>query len=162
MRVDLGSADNPPEGFDLYVDVVQSPNVPAEKFLQADLRQPWPMKDSSVQLLRAFDLIEHLPDKILTMNEAWRVLAPGGIFWVFVPTTDGAGAWCDPTHVSFWNRASFDYFLDGAPERVRFAASYGIKAGFRMRREERRDRFLTYPSGPISVAHLLLELEAVK
>jgi O-antigen biosynthesis protein len=75
-----------------------------------DLDQTWALKDSSVGLLRANDAIEHLKDPIHTMNEAWRVLAPGGFFLIDVPSTNGEGAWCDPTHVSFWNKRSFDYY----------------------------------------------------
>jgi hypothetical protein len=46
------------------------------------------------------------------MNEAFRVLAPGGIVDILVPTTDGRGAWCDRTHVSFWNIRSFRYYTE--------------------------------------------------
>ena len=65
------------------------------------------------------------------MNELWRVLQPGALALIHVPTTEGSGAWQDPTHVSFWNRRSFLYFEDGSPYRDGFAASYGIGAKFR-------------------------------
>ena len=44
------------------------------------------------------------------MNEAHRVLAPGGFFMISIPSTNGLGAFCDPTHVSFWNKLSFRYY----------------------------------------------------
>ncbi len=90
-----------------------------------DLDQRWPAVDSTVGVIRAFDAIEHLRDKVHTMNEAWRVLAPGGALLVWVPSTDcllekdadgnqllynGSGAYCDPTHVSYWNEQSFRYY----------------------------------------------------
>src|SRR5207249_8177182 len=37
----------------------------------ADLRFAWPWADSSIEFIRAHDIIEHLPDRIHTMNEAW-------------------------------------------------------------------------------------------
>jgi SAM-dependent methyltransferase len=77
-----------------------------------DLDKVWPALDGSVGVIRAFDAIEHLRDPIHTMNEAWRVLAPGGVMLVSVPSTEGRGAWCDPTHVSFWNDLSFRYYSD--------------------------------------------------
>jgi O-antigen biosynthesis protein len=46
------------------------------------------------------------------MNEAYRVLAPGGFMFVEVPSTEGRGAYQDPTHVSFWNSNSFWYWTD--------------------------------------------------
>ena len=162
MRIDLGTTDNPPEEFDLYVDLVRNRHVPADKFVLADLRLAWPWKTASVSHLRAHDLIEHLPDKIHTMNEAWRVLRAGGTFDILVPTTDGAGAWCDPTHVSYWNRASIDYFLDGAFERDRFERHYGIRARFRIEREEMRESWVDHPSGRTKVVHLGILLVAVK
>lgn len=62
----------------------------------------WPWADNSVDSVLAFHILEHLPDKIFTMNELWRVLNPGAT--IALPTTEGAGAWQDPKHVSFWNR----------------------------------------------------------
>ena len=44
------------------------------------------------------------------MNEIHRVLAPGGILLSMTPSTDGRGAWQDPTHISFWNQNSFFYY----------------------------------------------------
>jgi hypothetical protein len=125
MRLNLGCCDAPLRGY-VNVDLVPAPGV-----LAADLRQPWPWADSSVDQVRAWDVIEHLPDKIFTMNELWRVLRPGGVADIAVPTTDGSGAWQDPTHVSFWNRRSFLYYEAQNPYRERFAASYGITAKFR-------------------------------
>lgn len=48
------------------------------------------------------------------MNEAWRVLKPSAAIEIFVPSTDGRGAFQDPTHVSFWNANTFAYFSDVA------------------------------------------------
>lgn len=162
MKVDLGTTDTGPEDFDVYVDLFPNPSVPPEKFRQADLRYRWPFEDSTVELLRAFDLIEHLPDKIFTMNEAWRVLQPGGVFHIFVPVTPGAGAWCDPTHVSYWNRLSFDYYLEEKLERIRFAAHYGILAKFKVLDESSLIRPVDYKSGRVTVEYLEMKLEAVK
>lgn len=78
----------------------------------SDLNERWPFEDNSVGIVRAHDAIEHLKDPIHTMNEAYRVLAHGGMFDILVPSTDGRGAFCDPTHVSFWNSRSFRYYTD--------------------------------------------------
>ncbi len=125
MRLNLGCCDNLLAGY-VNVDIVGGSGIEV-----ADLRQQWPWPDDSVEHVRAWDVIEHLPDKIFTMNELWRVLAPGGTVEIAVPTTDGPGAFQDPTHVSFWNRRSFLYYEAGNPYRERFARSYGISARFR-------------------------------
>ena len=79
-----------------------------------DLNQPWPFADSSVGIIRSMDVFEHLTDSIHTMKEVSRVLAPGGFLFCQVPSTDGRGAFQDPTHKSFWNINSFKYYTDAA------------------------------------------------
>jgi glycosyltransferase involved in cell wall biosynthesis len=148
MRLNLGCCDSILSGY-VNVDSVPAPGVEV-----ADLRQPWPWAESSVAAIRAHDIIEHLPDKLHTMNEAWRVLEPGGTMDIAVPTTDGPGAFQDPTHVSFWNRRSFLYYEAGNPYRERFAEQYGIRARFRVLRE----RTESSADGP----RLSIVLEAVK
>lgn len=100
--MDLCSGPHPPVGYE-GIDLHRGPIV-------ADLNERWPMEDDGVGVLRAADAIEHLRDPIHTMNEAYRVLSHGGFLFVAVPSTAGSGAWADPTHVSFWNAASFDYY----------------------------------------------------
>ncbi len=123
LKLNLGCSDHHVEGY-VNVDRV----APAD--LVADLTKAWPWADSSVDWIQALDIIEHLPDKIHTMNEAWRVLKPGAAIDIVVPTTDGRGAFQDPTHVSYWNKNSFWYYEDGNAHRERFGVAYGIKARF--------------------------------
>jgi hypothetical protein len=148
VKLNLGSCDAPLAGH-VNVDVVPGPGIEP-----ADLTRPWPWPDGAAEHVRAWDIIEHLPDKIHTMNELWRVLAPAGTAEIAVPTTDGPGAFQDPTHVSFWNRRSFLYYEDGNPYRERFARHYGITARFRVLHE----RVDQSPDGP----RLTMLLQAVK
>lgn len=85
-------------------------NEPAD--IICDLNKEWPLEDNSVGVLKAHHIFEHLKDPIHTMNEAYRVLAPGGWLFVEVPSTDGRGAFQDPSHVSFWNENSFWYYTN--------------------------------------------------
>lgn len=103
MRVDLGGAFNSPEGY-MSVDLREGADV------QSDLNERWPFRDGVVGIVRASHILEHLRDPIHTMNELHRVLAPGGFAFIEVPSTDGRGAWQDPTHISFWNQNSFFYY----------------------------------------------------
>lgn len=140
-KLNLGCCDRRIAGY-LGVDLCPGPGVDEV----ADLSKPWPWTDSSVSEILAFDIIEHLPDEILTMNEAFRVLEPGGTFAICVPTTDavlvngqivnGRGAFQDPTHKSYWNRNKFWYFEANNPYRERFAKSYGITARFLVKNEK--------------------------
>jgi SAM-dependent methyltransferase len=148
MKLNLGSSDEILEGF-LNVDV-----CPPADFI-ADLTQAWPWEDGSIEHIRAWDIIEHLPDSIHTMNEMWRVLRPGGTAEIVVPTTDGRGAWQDPQHVSFWNRNSFFYYTDGNRHRERFGEAYGIRARFSVEHERQRKH-------KYKVEKLTIVLKAVK
>lgn len=123
MKLNLGCSDRHLAGY-VNVDLVE----PADQI--ADLNLEWPWEDSSIDEIVAHDCIEHLRDKIHTMNEAWRVLRHGGLLDIIVPTTDGRGADQDPTHVSRWNRNSFWYYTDKDNCRERFGKAYGIRARF--------------------------------
>lgn len=107
--VDLGGAIDAPAGYITY----DRHNAD----INGDLNDKWLLEDSSVGLIRAHDIIEHLKDPIHTMNEAYRVLAHGGVLDILVPSTDGQGAWCDPTHISFWNKRSFRYYTEANMRR---------------------------------------------
>jgi predicted SAM-dependent methyltransferase len=109
-----------------YINVDLCP--PADKL--CDLREVWPWPDSSVEEIKAHDIFEHLPDKIHTLNEAYRVLRSGGLLDLIVPTTDGRGAWQDPTHCSYWNENSLFYAEYNNPHNTRFRAAYGMRHQF--------------------------------
>lgn len=102
--LDLGGRFNAWSGFET-VDLQDAAVV-------TDLNGPWPFDDSSVGVIHASHVFEHLKDSIHTMNEAFRVLAPGGFLFIDVPSTDGRGAFQDPTHVSFWNENSIRYYTN--------------------------------------------------
>lgn len=79
-----------------------------------DLTDGLPYDDNSVEYVLATDVLEHLPFpfSIEIVEEVWRVLQPGGTFEFVVPSTDGRGAYQDPTHRSFWNINTWLYFTD--------------------------------------------------
>lgn len=95
--------------------------------LLCDVTKGLPYEDETIDIVRADDFLEHIPigSVIPVMNEIWRVLKPRGIFESLTPSTDGRGAFQDPTHVSFWNRNSWDYYSNPKIREL-----YGIKADF--------------------------------
>ena len=103
-KIDLGGRFNTWDGFET-VDLLNADII-------TDLNKKWPFKDNSVGVIKASHIVEHLHDSIHTMNEAYRVLAPGGWMFIDVPSVDGRGAFQDPTHVSFWNQNSFWYYTN--------------------------------------------------
>lgn len=74
---------------------------------------PWPFDDNSMMHVSAVHVVEHLRSLLDFMNEAWRVLAPGGSLYIETPL---AGAdidleYADPTHVRCYRLHTFaNYF----------------------------------------------------
>ena len=105
MKLDLGGRFDCPEGY-ISVDLLDADIV-------MDLAMDWKeIADDSVGVLRAYHILEHLPDSIHFFNEAYRVLAPGGLLLIEVPSSNGMAAFSDPTHISFYNQLSFEYFTN--------------------------------------------------
>ena len=125
MKLNICCSDSHAAG---YWNVDRVP--PADQIV--DLDRGWLWQDSSIEEIRAWDAFEHLRYPIHSMNEAWRVLVPGGKLDLIVPTTDGRGAWQDPGHISYWNPNSLWYFCEDHPCWQRFHAAYGIAARFRL------------------------------
>jgi SAM-dependent methyltransferase len=68
-----------------------------------------PASDDSVGMLIAYDVLQRLPDRAAFFNEAYRVLGHAGLICTQTPSTDGRGAFQDPSHVAFYNENSFMY-----------------------------------------------------
>jgi predicted SAM-dependent methyltransferase len=147
MKLNLGCSSNLRKGF-WNVDIVP----PCDEIV--DLTCKWPWETSTIEYVLAIDILEHLLSPIHTLNELWRVLQPGGIAEIEVPTTNGECAFGDPTHVSYWNRVSFHYFELEHPYHKQFAVAYGITARFEVVEEYTR----TMADGP----KLLIKLRAIK
>lgn len=160
LKLNLGSNDDLLPG---WVNVDLAP--PADQI--ADLRLPWPWATSSVDEIRAWDVFEHLP-QIHAMNEAHRVLKPGGKLDLKVPSVclpDGRvnpGAWCDPTHISWWHPDVRYYYCEEwnhpGGERGRLGPAYGITALFRPLRWQ----LSVYGVGLEERSKIVALLEAVK
>jgi glycosyltransferase involved in cell wall biosynthesis len=105
--LDLGAAHNKPAG---YLGVDQYPGEGVD--IVGDVTGGIDLPDGSVGVIRAVDFLEHVVDKISLFNELYRLLAHGGMLLSMTPSTDGRGAFQDPTHVAFYNENSFWYFTD--------------------------------------------------
>lgn len=111
MALDLGGAHNSPPGY-LSVDTAEGVDLRGDVF---DVLAEIP--NGEVGVVRAVDFLEHVADQVALMNELWRVLAPDGLLLSCTPSTDGRGAFQDPTHVSWWNENSFGYYTDAEVAR---------------------------------------------
>ena len=95
LKLDLGCGPNKKEGF-LGVDCREFKGVD----VVADLRQPWPWADNSVDEIYCSHFIEHLTAdaRIHFANELYRVLKPGAPAQIIVPHWNSHRAYGDLTH----------------------------------------------------------------
>lgn len=141
-KIDLGCGIEKKENFTGIDSCDWSNNYKPDEFICGHIPEVLAnFKDNSIKEVRAKDFIEHIPQPLVihTFNEIYRILKPGGIFEIFVPPTTGRGAFCDPTHVSFWNDLSFRYY-DMTYGRW-LSESYGIKCDFEIMENEIIDEF---------------------
>lgn len=140
MRVEIGGGTHFNDGY------VNLDPVHGEGQWRRSVQDGIPAPDSSVSMVRASHVLEHVPagaERLWVFNEVWRVLRPGGMFQVIVPMVTGTWhAFADPTHVSFWVPQSFHYF-DG---RQAANADYGILP-WELVDEELRDNWEGHWSG---------------
>lgn len=95
LKLDLAGGQNAREGFQC-VDVWDGAGIVHDLTVT-----PWPFEDESCEELHCSHFMEHLTgfQHIDFMNEAWRVLIPGGKLTIIVPHWKSARAWQDPTHI---------------------------------------------------------------
>jgi glycosyltransferase involved in cell wall biosynthesis len=100
LRTPIWIGDEQDEG---YEDVVVDPDDPVI-----------PGNDNSVGLLKGYDVLQRLPKRAEFFNESYRVLAHAGMLLTQTPSTDGRGAFQDPSHTAFYNENSFMYLTQEA------------------------------------------------
>jgi glycosyltransferase involved in cell wall biosynthesis len=105
-------------------------------------------EDNSVGVMHATDVFQKMSNPIQVMRRVSKALIPGGWLFCQVPSTDGRGAFQDPTHVSFWNENSFDYYT-----KSQWAGCIGTPVRFqapRLYTTEKNDKQVCW-----TIAHLL-------
>jgi len=122
MKLNLGAGHRNPKDF---CNIDNRPEV--EPDLVCDVIAGLPFDDNSIDMVLAQDFLEHIPitETVGVIEEIFRVLKPGGTFESLTPSTDGRGAFQDPTHVSFWNQNSWLYYMHDDYRNL-----YGAKAKF--------------------------------
>lgn len=80
-----------------------------------------PFCDNSAKTILADNVLEHIRNLVLLLNDCWRVLRPDGFFEIYVPRAGSEQSFKDPTHVRFFHEKTFQYF------RGKRGENYGFK-----------------------------------
>lgn len=105
LRLDLASGAAVRDGFE---GVDRTPGIATHTW-DLDVH-PWPWADGSVAELYSSHFVEHVGDLVAFMNEAHRVLVPGGKLTIRHPYQFSVWAWQDPTHRRALNEYTWSYF----------------------------------------------------
>lgn len=141
VALDLGSGPIPRNPFDagkIYgADLRENER---ENVFYADLCSGLlPFENEMFDCVTAYDLLEHIQRVVLVngetsfpfislINEIFRVLKPGGIFFSIQPCFPFKEAFQDPTHVNIMTEDTLDlYFCESAWGRI-----YGYDGSFKM------------------------------
>ncbi len=117
---------------------------PGANFKAANLAlEPIPFAENFFNSLSAYDFLEHVPRLLPTadgqstrapfvelMNQIWRVLVPGGLFYALTPAYPHHAAFQDPTHVNIITGDTHHYFT----RPTLTARMYGFHGDFEVRR----------------------------
>ena len=137
--LDLGSGAHPRNPFNAEscfgLDIRESER---DNVIYGDLTTgKLPFLNNSFQYVTAYDVLEHIPrvavnehktqfPLVMLMNEIFRVLKSGGIFFSLQPCFPAKQAFQDPTHVNIMTEDTLElYFCEKAWARI-----YGYEGSF--------------------------------
>ena len=110
--------------------------------------EPIPFPDKFFDYVTAYDFIEHVPRVLVSptgktrfpfidlMNEIYRVLKPGGIFFSKTPAFPSKEVFQDPTHVNIITEDTFPMYFCSDAQNGLHAKIYGFNGSFTLISQE--------------------------
>jgi SAM-dependent methyltransferase len=108
-KLNLGCGRDIREG---WVNADRAALVGVEVIFDMDCR-PWPWVDDYFDEACARSVIEHAKDKMLVLEELWRVCRHGARILVTSCPATAPDAWMDPTHRNGMHPRTFEFFWPG-------------------------------------------------
>lgn len=110
--LDLGCGKNKVPGA-VGIDV----NDSSDADIIHDLNKfPYPFESDIFDEIVCNQILEHVEDVFLVMEELYRIAKPEARLRVWVPHFSSADAYGDPSHKRAFSSRSFDYFTSNYPE----------------------------------------------
>ncbi|MBX9838871.1 class I SAM-dependent methyltransferase [Silvanigrella sp.] len=106
IKIDLGCGRSKKEGF-IGIDSINLPNVD----IVHNLNQfPYPFSNDEIDEIVMDNVLEHLDNPILVIEELYRISKNNAKITVSVPYYRSVYAYIDPTHKNFFSSYWFSYF----------------------------------------------------
>ena len=105
-KLNLGCGENIKDGY-INLDFRQNDNIDVVHDLN---NYPWPFKINSFNEIIAYNVIEHLDNFILAMEEIHRISRDNALIKISVPYWNSSFAYIDPTHKKGFHELSFSFF----------------------------------------------------
>ena len=98
-------------GSDIHSDMINLDLRPLPGIdIVHDIKFFWPFPSSRFTSIHANHILEHCPNLIFQLNQAWRVLKDQGTLFISVPWWSGTWARGDPEHIRQFDHNSFAPF----------------------------------------------------
>lgn len=107
-KLDIGCGRNKRPG---TIGVDRNPRTAADVLADVN-RGGLPFRQNSIQSISLIHVVEHLASVVEILEEAHRVLQPGGRLLIETPHCSDASSFADPTHRWHLNSLSFRYFTE--------------------------------------------------
>lgn len=125
LKLDLGCGNAKRDGF----TGVDSLSLPGVDIVHNLAKYPYPFSDNSVEEVWLDNVLEHLPNPMLVIEEIYRICKKDAVVNVAVPYFRSFYATIDPTHVNFFGLNWFNYFDPAHPFHKKYQYS---KASFKV------------------------------
>lgn len=124
---------------------------------------PWPLAAGHYVVVYALQALEHLDDRVRTMEEIWRVCRHGALVYVTVPDGYCPGYVQDPTHKRPWSLGTFLYFCPDQFMTTGKMPPYEFNARFRVLHYHEQKAVAQTPWGErLHADNLVVVLQALK
>ena len=106
IKLNLGCGKDYRKG---WLNVDRRKEVNADQYVDLSKYQ-WDFPSNTFDFIYASHIIEHLPDKVKSINEIWRIAKPGAIVHIRCPHFSTRAAFTNPEHKHFFGYDLFRYF----------------------------------------------------
>ena len=94
-----------------------------------------PFADAEFDEIIAYHVLEHIANKSKIIEEVWRIARNNAVIKIKLPDRNHSDAFLDPTHFSYWEVDTIDFYLPGHPRNYYSPAKFGLLSKYTTSRE---------------------------